>query len=251
VQTHPFSVTWPTLLAADRDQPVRHDRPDRLGSAPDRPRRPWSIGLLDAQTGSYPLDVFGEQPEDNWAVVRLKRNLGQRSNVGFIATNRDQDGVGTNRVLGLDGSFKPNQNTTLAGFYTSSETDREQFLGSEPVTDWAGGAQAVWEGPTSSYAFDFLQIGEDYNPEAGFLLRSNIRRYVSRFSLNPRPATQGRVRNYHYAVTGDIITDLDNDADGPGGGRPLRARTCTLGWYRVATQSTSIPRTRARALINA
>ncbi|HEX9944247.1 MAG TPA: DUF5916 domain-containing protein, partial [Thermoanaerobaculia bacterium] len=59
---------------------------------------PWSIGLLDVQTETYDLDFFGEQPEDNWGVVRIKRNLGRRSNVGFIATNRDQDGVGTNRV---------------------------------------------------------------------------------------------------------------------------------------------------------
>jgi hypothetical protein len=172
---------------------------------------PWSIGMLDAQTGSYRLHGLGEQPEDNWAVVRVKRNLGQRSNVGFIATNRDQEGIGTNRVTGLDGSFKPNQNTTLAAFYTHSETDKRFLLGSEDVSDWAGGAQAMWEGPTSLYALDFLQIGEDYNPESGFLLRSNIRRYVPRFVLEPRPAVQGRIRNYHFGVTGDIITDLKDE----------------------------------------
>jgi hypothetical protein len=171
---------------------------------------PWSIGLLDAQTDSYHLDGFGGQPEDNWAVVRLKRNLGQRSNIGFIATNRDQEGFGTNRVLGLDTSFKPNQNTTLAAFYTRSETDKI-FFGSDSIDDWAGGAQAIWEGPVSLYAFDFLQIGEDYNPESGFLLRSNVRRYVPRFYMTPRPATQGRIRNYNFGVTGDIVTDLDNE----------------------------------------
>jgi len=169
---------------------------------------PWSIGLLDAQTDSYHLDGIGNQPEDNWGVVRLKRNLGERSNIGIIATNRDQQGLGTNRVFGLDSSFKPNQNTTLAAFYTRSDTDRK-FLGSRTVSDWAGGAQALWEGPTSSYGFDFLQIGESYNPESGFLLRSNIRRYVPRFTLNPRG--QGRIRNYNFAVTGDIITDLHNE----------------------------------------
>jgi hypothetical protein len=172
---------------------------------------PWSIGLLDAQTDSYHLPGVGDQPEDNWAVVRLKRNLGERSNLGFIATNRDQNGLGTNRVTGLDGSFKPNQNTTLSAFYTRSETDNETFLGGHPVSDWAGGAQATWNGPASSYGFDFLQIGEDYNPESGFLLRSNIRRYVPRFTLTPRPATEGRIRNYYFGVTGDVVTDLDNE----------------------------------------
>jgi hypothetical protein len=171
---------------------------------------PWSIGLLDVQTDSYSLESLGERPEDNWGVVRIKRNLGQRSNVGFIATNRDQEGFGTTRVLGLDTDFKPNQNTTLSAFYTRSDTDK-RAIGRAPTDDWAGGAQAAWEGPTSFYGFDFLQIGEEYNPEAGFLLRRNIRRYVPRFSLTPRPATQGRIRNYNFGVTGDIITDLDDE----------------------------------------
>lgn len=56
-----------------------------------------------------------------------------------------------------------------------------------------------------------LQIGEEYNPESGFLLRNNIRRYVPRFSLTPRPATRGPIRNYIFGMTGDIVTDLDNE----------------------------------------
>jgi hypothetical protein len=171
---------------------------------------PWSLGLLDAQTGSYHLDGAGDQPEDNWGVVRLKRNLGERSNVGFIATNRDQNGLGTNRVYGFDTDFKPNQNTTLSAFYTRSETDN-RFLSRGAGDDWAGGARASWQGPTSFYAFDFLQIGEEYNPESGFLLRSDVRRYVPRFSLNPRPATRGSIRNYIFGATGDVVTDLDNE----------------------------------------
>lgn len=169
---------------------------------------PWSVGLLDVQTDDYNLDFFGEQPQDNWGVVRIKRNLGERSNVGLIATNRSQHGVGTNRVVGFDTDFKPNQNTSLSAFYSRSDTDKD-FL-ADPATDWAGGAQAMWQGPASFYAFDFLQIGEEYNPESGFLLRNDIRRYVPRFSLTPRPAKQGRVRNYIFGLTGDVITDLDN-----------------------------------------
>ncbi len=189
---------------------------------------PWSLGLLDAQTDSYDLSPFGEQPEDNWGVVRIKRNLGQRSNVGFIATNRHQEEVGTNRVYGLDGDFKPNQNTTFSAFYTRSETDNI-FLPGDAGDDWAGGGRAIWGGPTSFFAFDVLQIGEDYNPESGFLLRSNIRRYVPRFSLAPRAATRGRVRNYIYAMTADIITGIDNETQTIGVGAHLFGVTLQSG----------------------
>jgi hypothetical protein len=171
---------------------------------------PWSVGLLDVQTDAYDLGRFGDQPQDNWGVVRLKRNLGRRSTLGMIATNRDQEGVGTNRVVGLDTDFKPNQNTTISAFYTRSETDK-RMLDSEAGDDWAGGARAVWQGREQLFAFDFLQIGEELSLESGFLLRNEIRRYVPRFSLTPRPATKGPVRNYIFGVTGDIITDLDDE----------------------------------------
>ncbi|HEX9943361.1 MAG TPA: hypothetical protein VGG03_15185, partial [Thermoanaerobaculia bacterium] len=104
----------------------------------------------------------------------------------------------------------PNQNTTIAAFYTRSETDT-RFLPGDAGDDWAGGAKAAWQGPTRFFAFDFLQIGEEYNPQSGFLLRNNIRRYVPRFSLTPRPAAQSLIRNYIFAISGDIITDFDDE----------------------------------------
>jgi len=167
---------------------------------------PWSIGLLDAQTGSYDLDPFGRQPEDNWGVVRVKRNVGERSNVGMIFTNRDPEGFGSNRVFGLDANFNPSRYSNLSGFFTKSDT--EGLSGND---DWAAGASATWQGPVTGFGFDFLQIGEQYNPEAGFLLRSDIRRYVPTFSYQPRPQAESRVRNYIFGLTGDVITDLDDE----------------------------------------
>lgn len=174
---------------------------------------PWSYGLLDAQTGDYDLPLpFGSQPEDNWGVVRVKRNVGRRSNVGMIFTNRDQDEGVSNQVFGLDLNYNPNRFSNLSAFVTRSTTDLP-VPGAEDQDGWAGGARALWQGPVTGVAFDFLQIDEDYNPQSGFLLRSDIRRYVPRFSYEPRPKTRGRVRNYIYGLTGDIITDLDNETE--------------------------------------
>lgn len=173
---------------------------------------PWSFGLLDAQTGDYDLAGFGERPEDNWGVVRVKRNVGRRSNVGMVFTNRDQDEGISNQVFGLDVNFNPNRYSNLSAFVTRSATDIP-FPGSEDLDGWAGGARALWQGPVTGVAFDFLQIDEDYDPSAGFLLRSNLRRYVPRLTYLPRPQTRGRVRNYIYGLTGDIITNLDNETE--------------------------------------
>jgi hypothetical protein len=174
---------------------------------------PWSFGLLDAQTDRYDLPApFGEQPEDNWGVLRVKRNVGRRSNVGMIFTNRDQDrGVG-NQVFGLDANFNPNRYTNVSGFMTRSATDLS-VLGEEDTNDWAGGIRAAWQGPVFGAAFDAVQIGENFDAQSGFLLRNDIRRYVPRVSYQPRPKTRGRVRNYIYGLTGGVVTDLDNETE--------------------------------------
>jgi hypothetical protein len=170
---------------------------------------PWSLGVLDAQTDSFDLPPFGEQPQDNWGVVRVKRNLGRRSSLGMIFTNRDQDGVGTNRVFGLDGEWKPNRQTSIAGFYSRSETSN-RFLPGGAGDDWAGGLSYTRQGPIWGYGLDAVEIGEEYNPESGFLLRSGIRRYVPTFSFAPRPSKPSRIRAYNFALAGDVITDLDD-----------------------------------------
>ncbi|HEY9421561.1 MAG TPA: hypothetical protein VIW92_09115, partial [Thermoanaerobaculia bacterium] len=176
---------------------------------------PWSIGLLEAQTGEidqtfpFPFTV----PENNWGVVRLKRNVGVRSTVGMIFTNRDAAGAldsrfnETNRVFGLDADFNPSRALNLAGFFTKS--DDSLSTGSD---DWSGGGRIAWRNPLYNWALDVMQIGADYNPEAGFLLRRDIRRYTPRFNYLPRPQISG-VRNLIFGVTGDLITDTDDNQE--------------------------------------
>ena len=50
----------------------------------------WSLGFLDAQTGELVTDEESV-PKNNWAVARVKRNVGGRSTVGVMATRRHAD----------------------------------------------------------------------------------------------------------------------------------------------------------------
>jgi hypothetical protein len=170
---------------------------------------PWSVGLLDVQTDSLEFlapSGPGTLPEANWGVVRVKRNIGQRSTLGVIATNREGEGGDFNRVYGLDANLNLTRRFNLSGFFTQS--DDPGFQGGE---DWAAGARAAWQGPILGWGVDVMQIGDDYNPEAGFLLRSGVRRYVPSFSYLPRPQGSRAVRNYIFGVRSDVVTDLDDD----------------------------------------
>ena len=166
---------------------------------------PWSIGMVDVQTEETPITpVFGE-PENNWGSVRIKRNIGRRSTVGMIATSREADGDDFNRVIGFDTEIRPTQRTGLSAFYTQSNDP-----GPSRGDEWSGGTRAFYQNGILSLAMDAVQIGDAYNPEVGFLLRSAIRRYVPRFTYDPRPKNRGKVLNYHFGGAYDLVTDLDD-----------------------------------------
>jgi hypothetical protein len=167
---------------------------------------PWSLGLLDLETRRTDVVPGFEVPDNNWGVVRLKRNIGRRSTVGLIATNRQSDGDDFNRVFGLDTTLYPTDRLSFSGFYTSSDDPgRSRGQGGS----WAGGTRAAWTGPIWNWSIDAVQIGEDYNPEVGFLLRQGIRRYFPNVTYEPRPQIAG-VRNLHFAGSADLVTDLDD-----------------------------------------
>src|SRR6185295_6803670 len=81
--------------------------------------RGWTMGFLDVQTGKS-----GVTPQRNYSVVRLKKDLFSRSNIGFIATNRVSASPGDpyNRAFGVDASFTFLEHLNVQGFATSSYT---------------------------------------------------------------------------------------------------------------------------------
>jgi Domain of unknown function (DUF5916)/Carbohydrate family 9 binding domain-like len=168
---------------------------------------PWSVGLLDVQTRQTTVAPGFNEPDNNWGVVRLKRNIGDRSTIGLIATNRDAGNGDVNRVVGLDTSLYATNQLAFSGFYTESQDPGHPAR--DPGGSWAGGARAAWSGPIWNWTFDAVQVGTDYDPQAGFLLRNGIRRYYPNVVFEPRPQIPGLL-NLHFAFAGDIVTDLDN-----------------------------------------
>jgi len=99
----------------------------------------WSVGLLDATTQALGQNrsggVLGGIPEDNWGVVRVKRNIGERSSVGMIFTSRVENGGGENQVLGLDANLNPLPELNINTFYAVSHDPG--------VSDHSGGGTMV------------------------------------------------------------------------------------------------------------
>jgi hypothetical protein len=141
-----------------------------------------TIGVLDVLTGE---EGSVGAPVTNFAVGRVKRDVGQRSYVGAIVTHRLEDGGASNLAGGVDWTLWVSNPMSFSGFaagMTDSErdvSDRAWQLKLDYTGDWIGGVA------------EHLEIGPDMAPGVGFVRRLDMARTMLGFRLTPRPPIGG------------------------------------------------------------
>jgi hypothetical protein len=146
----------------------------------------YSVGLLNIQTG------IEEQPgarSTNFSVVRLKRDILRRSSVGLMFTNRSvgTSGTGANRAYGIDGTFAFFENLQINTYWAKTDTD---VLRNRENTSYR--AQLDYPGDRYAVQLERLSIGDNFNPEIGFLRRDDMVRDYARFRFSPAPSRSKR-----------------------------------------------------------
>ena len=171
----------------------------------------WNVGLLNVQTAEHefatdPDDPAAEpnfEPSTNWTVVRIKRNVGERSNLGAIFTNRQSSSDDYNRVMGFDADLNPNQNLNVSGYYTLSDSPGDDSA------NWTAGGGFNWRGPIWRFSASVDDIRENYDPEVGFVSRRGIRRFNPQINYEPRPGKVGWIRNLTFEAQNTLFTLTD------------------------------------------
>jgi len=161
------------------------------------------IGLLNIETDA---ENAPQTPATNFSVVRLRRDVLRRSNVGMILTRRAPDGHPANTVLGADANFWFYQTVTLTGFYAQSRTgtptqaaaDRSSYRG-----------EFEWAPDRYGLKYEHLVIGSAFQPEVGFLRRTAFRRNYASARFSPRPAGSSAIRRHVFEAEFDYITGTD------------------------------------------
>ena len=115
--------------------------------------------------------VEGVVDENSFTVARLTRELPSRSRLGaiFVQRRATDDGSNFNRTWGVDGRAGLGDAWTLDGWLARTETpglDGRDAGMSFLVTH----SSQVWPGRVR-----FMQVGEDFNPEVGFVNRTGYR----------------------------------------------------------------------------
>jgi hypothetical protein len=116
-------------------------------------------------------------PESTFGVARVSRELQNRSRVGALWVGRDNNvqpgapaAVDDNHAFALDGQWGVGEYHTLSGFVAGTRTPGISEDDHSFQLDYALAAPK-WLGQVG-----FLEVGEGFNPEVGFLSRRGFRR---------------------------------------------------------------------------
>jgi hypothetical protein len=154
----------------------------------------WNVGLFQVQTRelgtrSHLLHI----PSQQFTVARVKRDILRRSTVGGIFVNR-QGGATTsyNRTAGLESILNFTNSWNLQTFWMGTATPG--------ITSGFHSARV-----DSTYETDRIRVkgvyenvGDNFNPEAGYIQRPGIFQYFSDLQYKPRPRWLPGVRQIQF-----------------------------------------------------
>lgn len=133
-----------------------------------------NVGFLLMSTES----VDGVAPGNQFSVARVSQELGNRSSIGAMYVGRDGDGSfltpesdDYNRSYSVDGTWGIGEHVLLSAW--AAKTDTPSLDGD----DNAYGFSAKYDTPEWSNSVDLSKVGADFNPEVGFLSRTDYRKF--------------------------------------------------------------------------
>jgi len=158
----------------------------------------FDIGLVNIQTDG--AGIAGVK-STNFSVVRLRRDIFTRSSVGVLFENRSRSvtGQGSNQAWGVDGSFGLTDDLSVLTYYAQT------------VTDGLNGLDASYRGQISYNAdewggsVDHLVVGDDFNPEMGFVRRKDFRQTALTGRFSPRTNSISWIRQLTFSSNFDHL----------------------------------------------
>ncbi len=132
-----------------------------------------NLGLLYMGTEA----VSGTAPANRFAVLRANRELPNRSSIGAIFVNRDGDGSHLvpasddyNRTWAVDGRWGVGDNLLVEGWAAKTTTP------GRAGRDDAFSLKADYSSAKWAMSAHYTEVGGDFNPEIGFLARTDYRK---------------------------------------------------------------------------
>ena len=143
-----------------------------------------NVGFLYMTSDNVP----GLAPGDAFTVARVNQELGKRSSLGAIFVERNGDGsyllpdpLDKNRTYGLDGRLAIGDYTLINGWYSKTDTpglDKD---------DTAFSIKGNYDSAAWSHGIEYTEVQANFNPEVGFLSRTDYHKFAISSLLRIRP----------------------------------------------------------------
>lgn len=149
----------------------------------------YQLGAVNMQTRK---DDSASAPSTNFSVLRVKRDVLRRSSIGALFTSRSQAQTrpGSNQLFGVDGTFSFFTNLTFTTYW--ARTRSEGLTGD----DTSYRTQMDYAGDRYGLQLERLTLDTNFNPEAGFVRRPDMRKSFVLARFSPRPRNIRSVRKF-------------------------------------------------------
>jgi hypothetical protein len=159
---------------------------------------PFELGFLEMQTRES-----GEGPAENFAVARVRRQVGSLTLGGMVVNRQETGGDDVyNRAYGVDLNWSPRPEMIVTAYgartdYTDAGGDRE-----------AGMIQVAWRDPLWDASVLAKHTGDGFEPGVGFVARNGVRRLFATVGAHPQPRLPW-VQEVNPYLDVDWFTNLD------------------------------------------
>ena len=141
-----------------------------------------NVGMMFMQTEA----LAGVTPANQFGVARVNKELPNRSSLGAIFISRKATGSlalegDDNKTYGVDGRWGIGEYGSITGF--AARTSTPGLEGDDQSWSLSGS----YDSPDWLFNLDYVEVGENFNPEVGFLNRDAYRYGLLRVLRRYRP----------------------------------------------------------------
>ncbi len=177
----------------------------------------YQVGVMNILTDDVTYqeeDVTTKVNAANFTVVRVRRDILRRATIGMMFLNKEElHSPDFNRSLGLDGNIPLSRYFTVMGYLAATfgpeETDDGQAINMNKH-NLAGKLSLDYNSDLLKASVSHLDIGARFNPEVGFIRRTDFRLSNASIEYSPRPKESPVIRQFGYQLKGSYRSDHDN-----------------------------------------
>jgi hypothetical protein len=173
-------------------------------------------GRVTGKAGRFDVGALAittdEKPSANavtttFSALRLRRNILRRSSVGVIATGRwpGASGAGDNAAAGVDADLRFFDNVQANAYF--ARTSSPQLRGD----DTSYRARFTYAGDRYGFEADRIVVGANFNPEVGFIRRTDFAMNALQARFSPRLRRSRLVRMLTWQGDLEYISSREGD----------------------------------------